>query len=86
MPDVEAFLTSELKSCQQSTRRWIDKANKLEDVAKAGYKLSAWAASINWKSGDNTAEWLEDLQSLIVEVQHFAKKAELELPEGAMGG
>lgn len=37
--------------------------------AEAGYQLSTWAATINWKPGDNQPEWLDGLRERIEKVQ-----------------
>jgi hypothetical protein len=53
---------------------------------EAAWRLSTWAASINWDGRGNTQSWLEGLRERIEAVQAFGKPQTAPQPEGGQGG
>lgn len=41
------------------------------ELEEAGFSLSIWAASIRWRDGDNTQDWLDGLRERIETVQRL---------------
>ena len=62
---------SEFTAYPRSTADWVAVYETLPEnhMAKAGYRLSTYAASINWDGKRNTKEWLAGLRERIEAVQ-----------------
>ncbi len=48
-----------------------ERCRQLVTERDAGYKLSTWAATINWDGTGNTAAWLDGLRERIERVQQL---------------